>query len=149
MRLMAFLFFLFVQLCFQPSLYCEEGVKTQPYFPLEEKVSEEEKPDRFTSELVNMLTTLGIFIGALIALSWVLKKLMSQRVEQVNQHSNIKIVERRTLSPKSNIYLLDILGKTLVIAETPAGITHLSTIDGTIDDQEEEAPTTHDTRTQT
>jgi len=47
---------------------------------------------------------------------------MRSRVQSLNRSNGIKILERRPLNPKASIYLIDILGKGIVIAESQAGI---------------------------
>ena len=41
---------------------------------------------------------------------------------QANQGSRIKIIERRSLAPKSNLYLLNIGGKGILVGESTAGL---------------------------
>lgn len=76
----------------------------------------------YWGEFVNMLLTL-VFILALIFLSvWVLKKIMRSRLKHLNRSTAIKVLERRPLNPKSSLYLVDILGKGIVVSESPSGI---------------------------
>lgn len=96
----------------------------------------EEPTDKFTSELYNMLITLGLFVAVIIALTWILKRILNAKVQQDNVRSNIKVVERRNLSPKSGIYILEVFGKTLIVAESPAGFQHLATMDATLEEDE-------------
>lgn len=76
----------------------------------------------YWGEFVNMLLTLA-FILVLIFLSvWALKKIMRSRLKHLNRSTAIKILERRPLNPKSSLYLVDILGKGIVVSESPSGI---------------------------
>lgn len=84
--------------------------------------------DNFQAKFFNMLLVLGLLIGFMILASWMLKRMTRVRVEQLNTASDIKILETRHLSPKSTIYLLDVMGQGLVIAETPTNVSHLATI---------------------
>jgi flagellar biosynthetic protein FliO len=83
----------------------------------------------FVSEFIRMLSLLGIMIGVLLLLAWALKRIMNSRMEQMNESSNIRILERRALAPKSAVYLLEVEGTKMVVAESPAGIHHLTTIE--------------------
>lgn len=82
----------------------------------------------FQVKFFNMLVVLGLLIGFMILASWMLKRMMRTRVDQLNATSSIKVLETRHLSPKSILYLLDIEGHRLVIAESHAGLSHLATL---------------------
>lgn len=95
-------------------------------FPLEDLVDTPEKHnDRFYLEFFNMLATLGLVIAIILIAAWLLRRLLNTRLEQINTTSTVKIVERRALSPKSAVYLLEIYDKIIVVAETQSGITQL------------------------
>lgn len=81
--------------------------------------------DKFLSEFMNMLTTLGVLILFIFIATWFLKRMMNVKVQQMNTTSLIKIVERRSLSPKTVLYLLEIRDQEVAIAETAHGITVL------------------------
>jgi flagellar biogenesis protein FliO len=80
----------------------------------------------FVTEFVRMISILGAMIGVLLLVAWGLKRVMNTRMEQINETSNIRIIERRALTPKANLYLLEVEGKKMVVAESPAGIHHLT-----------------------
>lgn len=111
-----------------------------PVFPLEEFIKEPD-PDtnRFLSEFVSMMATLGLLIGLILIVAWFLKRMVNTRQEQANTTSIIKVIERRSLSPKSAVYLLEVEGKSLLIAESPNGITRLADYD-TPEDEEAKLP---------
>jgi len=83
------------------------------------------KAYNFWNEFTNMVITLALILGTLIVFAWILKRFLSKRVIQVNATSSIRIIERRALSPKTAIYLLDVLGKGIIIGESPAGLNAL------------------------
>lgn len=87
--------------------------------------AEEGRADQFFSEFFNMLFTLGIILLVLMIIMWVLRRATSARMEALNTTSNIKIIERRSLAPKSVIYVLDVCGTRLIVGETPAGLARL------------------------
>lgn len=76
----------------------------------------------YWGEFVNMLITLFFILGLIFVTVWFLKKLMRSRLQHLNRSTGIKILEKRVLNPKSSLYLVDVLGKGLVIAESPSGI---------------------------
>lgn len=84
--------------------------------------------DRFMQELVSMATTLGLLIAAMIAVGWILKRLLNKRIEQMNTTSMIKILEKRYLTAKSSIYLLEVNGKGILVGETTAGISKIAEV---------------------
>lgn len=84
--------------------------------------------DSFQTKFLNMLLILGLLIGFMILASWMLKRMTRTRADQVNQSSSIRVLETRSLSPRSTIYLLDIRGQGIVVAETPTTTSHLATI---------------------
>ena len=76
----------------------------------------------FWAEFIKMVTVLSGVIALLLITSWFLKRVMSQRVEQLNKFNAIKVIERRVLNPKAALYLIEVPGKKLVISESTAGI---------------------------
>jgi flagellar biogenesis protein FliO len=100
---------------------------TGPVFPMEDVIG---KPNpetgRFLTEFINMATTLGLLISLIFIIAWFLKRMLNAKQEQANSTSLIKITERRSLSPKTVIYLLDVEGTSLVIAESHNGVTQLA-----------------------
>lgn len=99
----------------------------EPVFPLQDLIKEPPKEnDKFFAEFINMLATLGLIIGLILIVAWFLKRLVNTRIEQANSNSSIKILERRNLSPKSILYLLEIEGTAYLVAESVNGITRLS-----------------------
>jgi flagellar biogenesis protein FliO len=99
-----------------------------PSFYEEMNGSKTNEPDRFFSEFINMLTTLGLIVVLIFAVSWLLKRLLNTRIQQMNTKSVIKIVERRSLSPKSSLYLLEVHGKNFMIGESSNGLINLGDI---------------------
>lgn len=98
-----------------------------PVFPLEDVIEKPNKQnDKFFAEFLNMLATLGFIIGLILIAAWFLKRLMTSRLEQKNLESSIKIVEQRTLSPKTMLYLLEIRDKIIVVSESHQGVTKLA-----------------------
>lgn len=80
----------------------------------------------FTMLLLNMFFTLGLLISVVLLASWALKKMMSSRVQQVNETSLIKIIEQRALTAKTVVSLIEIQGVELAIAESTNGVTVLT-----------------------
>ena len=83
---------------------------------------------QFWRSFINMLASLGLIVALILIAGWFFKRVLHTRIEQLNTTSAIKIVDRRTLTPKTTIYLLNIDGKQLAIAESINGITALGNI---------------------
>lgn len=95
-----------------------------PQLPSEEPAGE----SKFMQELISMLTTLGFLVAAMFAVAWILKRLLRSRMEQMNTTSLIKILERRYLSPKSSLFLLEVNGKGILVGETVSGISKIAEV---------------------
>lgn len=95
-----------------------------PPFPLEEPSPPDIAQDnRFLAEFFYMLLMLGMLIGVVLLASHLIKRMTSSRMESLNTTSSIKILERRPLSQRSQIYLVEIEDKKFVLAENPTAIT--------------------------
>lgn len=99
-------------------------VEEIPSFPFPE---EEVRSDdgHFTMQLLQMFMMLGLLLGLLIFVSWFLKRMMANRIMQVNDTSAIKLLEQRAVSTKTTVYALDIEGKTYIFAENAHTLTPL------------------------
>lgn len=101
-------------------------LQTPPPFPLEEPLPPEIAQDsRFMAEFFYMMLMLGLLIGLVIFASYILRRLTSTRMEALNTTSSIKILERRSLSQRSQIYLVEVEERQFMIAENPSSITAL------------------------
>lgn len=114
---------------------------TGPVFPPEDLIGEP-NPDtnRFLTEFVNMMATLGLIISLILIVAWFLKRMLNTRQEQANITSLIKVVERRSLSPKTAVYLLEIEGKSVLIAESQNGVTRLTDYTTPEEEKQKELP---------
>lgn len=97
-----------------------------PVFPIEELIEEpSQDTNLFLSEFIKMTATLVLIIALIFIFAWFLKRMVNTRIEQANSTSLIQVVERRTISQKTSVYLLNVEGKGIVMAESPSGITFL------------------------
>ena len=95
---------------------------------LERLLAEEEgsgSREHFFNEFLNMMVMLGFVLGGMVILAWIAKRFLNVRMQQVNAQSAIRIEERRSLGPKSMLYLVEIEGHRVLIGETPAGLVRL------------------------
>lgn len=121
---------------FNPPLWAEEGEDNSASSDTDPSV------DSFGSKVAHMLVILSLLIGFMILAAWMLKRMMNSRLTQINQTSVIKVIETRALSPRSSLYLLDINGQQILIAESHGGVNYLTAIDS--ENFEEELPEPYD-----
>lgn len=87
-----------------------------------------QEPDNFQGKFMKMLFILALLIGFMILASMMLKRMTRNRITQMNSQSLIKVLETRYLSPRSTLYLIDIEGKEILIAESHSGVSHIANI---------------------
>ncbi|GAB5411891.1 MAG: hypothetical protein ChlgKO_10050 [Chlamydiales bacterium] len=78
-----------------------------------------------------ILTLIGIIIVFVIVF-YLLRKGMGIRSTRMNYLKNIKILEKRPLSPKSMLYLVEVAGRQFLLAESQLEvrpITEVATVD--------------------
>jgi flagellar protein FliO/FliZ len=119
------------------SLFAQTNVEPQPQttpllpeqFQVDlQKETKKEDEDRFVRDFTYMMFLLGVLIATLLILTWITRRLLNTRMQQVNLTSMIKILERRPLSPKSTVYLLDVQGNGFVVAESHSGLFKLGNV---------------------
>lgn len=79
------------------------------------------KSYNYVSDFMNMIVVLIAVIALALGTVYILKRLMKTRL-QLSRTTSMRILERRSLGPKSALYLVDLLGKGVVISESAAGI---------------------------
>lgn len=80
----------------------------------------------YWQEFFKMLSILGMIVILLVVSAWFLKRLMSSRMDHMNKLNTIKILERRVLSQKAVLYLLEVPEKKLIVGESPSGLQCLT-----------------------
>lgn len=84
----------------------------------------DEEPIRelsYWKEFFRMMFILGIILGVVLVIAWTLRGYLNKRVKQVNQNNIIKVIERRNLSQKSMLYLVEVNKKQFLIGDSAAG----------------------------
>lgn len=80
------------------------------------------KEDHFVGEFFKMLLTLGGIVALMLLASFLLKRFNNTRIQQINESSSIKILERRAITAKTAVYLLTIRGKDVAVFESHNGL---------------------------
>lgn len=111
-------------LCAQNPVYSEETkdivITEQPSIPednIQEPFQVPYQPEYKPAFLKMFLTLFALLVLVFITF-WMFKRLMKVRLHQANLTKSIKILEKRALSPKSILYLIEIEGKKVVISES-------------------------------
>lgn len=123
-------FFLFLF----PLLLCADDISS---------TSEEIKPDSSPVHLSTdvyqkqfsrtLIIALIIVIGA-FTLIWFTRRLSKDRPLQMNHHKNLKILERRQISPNTYLYHMQIGSKQFVISESKLDVRLVATLDWEVPD---------------
>ncbi|MDF2550421.1 MAG: hypothetical protein K0S07_1488 [Chlamydiales bacterium] len=100
-----------------------------PIETMEPKVEPEAEKIGLAGELTSLFTTLALFITVLVLAAWLIKKMLQSKIQQMNESAAIKLIERRALSPKTTLHLINVQGKGFLLAESPAGITKIGDFD--------------------
>jgi flagellar protein FliO/FliZ len=74
------------------------------------------------------LALIALVIGIFFTV-WLLKKFAQGRWSQGNSNRSIKIIEKRPLSPKTMLYIIDVDGQQSVIAESQLEVKHLMNLE--------------------
>ena len=78
--------------------------------------------ENYQASLMKMFFMLILLIAFLILTVWLLRKFLNARMQLASQGKSIQILERRTISPKSILYLIEIDGENFLISESQVQI---------------------------
>jgi flagellar biogenesis protein FliO len=91
-------------------------------FMLSQSVFAEEEAFQATESyeyaFFKMLATLGVLVLFLIISFWMFRRLTQGRLRQMNQGRAIQVIERRSLSPKTILYVISYSGKEILLTES-------------------------------
>lgn len=93
-------------------------------------------PVTYKGAFVKMMVTLLGLIVLIVISVWMLRRISHGRMKQMNYGRSIKVIERRPLSAKTILYLVEISGKKVVIAESQLEVRKITTADHLIPDEE-------------
>ena len=107
-----------------------------PLFSSEEALSFEEPIPTKAQETIEMENTaikivLGlVFLLIAIAVAfWVIRKMAGSRANSLNHLKSIKVLEKRPISPKSMLYLIEIAGRQVLISESQLEVRTVSKLE--------------------
>ena len=72
-----------------------------------------------------MLLTLAALVVLLLLSYWLIRKLFQNRLQKSNSNASIQILEKRMISPKTMLYLIEVDEKKILIAESHLEVKRL------------------------
>ncbi|MBS0620602.1 MAG: flagellar biosynthetic protein FliO [Verrucomicrobia bacterium] len=100
-----------------------EGMPSPPPLP-----SSEAMTGSYESAFLRMVLTLGGLIVLVIATFWILRKLGQGRLK-MGSGRGVNVLEKRALSPKTMLYVVEIEGKKVVLSESQLEVRSIATIE--------------------
>jgi len=85
---------------------------------LEKHLSDKSKAPTYEHAFIKMILTLAGLVALVFFTLWALRKLSSGKIGGFSSQKKIKILEKRPLSPKTAIYLLELDGRQIFVAES-------------------------------
>lgn len=76
-------------------------------------------------EFIKVMAAVGVMVVALLFLSWSSRKMINMKIQQANETSSLKILEKRVISPKTTLYQVEFDGRSVLMAESTNGVTLL------------------------
>lgn len=88
----------------------------------------------YEKAFIKMIFVLVLILAIVIVVFVLFKKFSASRMSVANHAKSIKILEKRAISPKSMLYLVEVGGKKLLLAESQLeirNVSHLEWIEST------------------
>lgn len=95
---------------------------------LEETIPSTPPAYDYSAAFLKMVIMLAITVAFLILTVYILKKIIKSRSHLANQNHAIKILEKRALSPKSTIYLLEVENEKVLVSESQLEVRSLKSL---------------------
>ncbi|MES2345567.1 MAG: flagellar biosynthetic protein FliO [Chlamydiota bacterium] len=116
------------------AIHAEEINLPPPATDLTTAEVQQAAPISYEGAFVKMALTLGGLLVLIFLTIFVLRRLGRGRLGGNFSSRSIKVLERRALSPKSVLYLVEIGGKQVVIAESQLEVRRITTLDSLASD---------------
>lgn len=91
--------------------------------------------ENYEHAFIKMIATLVGLLALVFFTIWVLRKLSHGRLGSFGGQKAIQILEKKPLSPKSMLYLIEVSGKKVLIAESQLEVRTLSHLDSYMDEE--------------
>jgi flagellar biogenesis protein FliO len=83
----------------------------------------------YESAFTKMIFSLVAILVFVFVVFYLFKKFSSSRIRQSNHFRTIKLLEKRAISPKSMLYLVEIGGRKILLAESQLEIRNVSNLE--------------------
>jgi flagellar biogenesis protein FliO len=124
-------------LCFHFCFASEEGGGTHLSYATERVTpSREIKEVNFGREMSKMLLMLFGILVLLFVTVYLLKRFSNQRLAKLNRGSDIQIIEKRAISPKTTLFIIKAKNKEFLIAESHVKVREITQFKEAMSDQD-------------
>lgn len=79
--------------------------------------------DNYESKLYTMIFYSSCALIVAFIITYYIRKISSQNFQSLNAHNNLKIIERRSLSPKSVLYLVQLGDSKYIVSESHVDVS--------------------------
>lgn len=90
----------------------------QPVFPVQ----------NYEGSIMKMFMSLLILIALLILTAWLLKRFLRFRMQASSVGQSIQVKEKKVLSPKTILYLVEVEGQEFLVSESQVQIQKIDTL---------------------
>lgn len=106
------------------TLFANLPEQSEPAFEALHELS----PGDLGAAFGKMLLTLAALILLLVGSLWLLKKLMQHRLQKGTGEQTIQVLEKKMISPKTMLYVIEVEGKKVLLAESHLEVRKLQDI---------------------
>ncbi len=96
---------------------------------LEHKADVHKTTESYETAFIKTIVVLVGLLVLVILTVWMFKRISNGRIRTFNYLKSVKILEKRPLSPKSMLYLIEVSGKQVLIAESQLEVRTVATLD--------------------
>jgi flagellar biogenesis protein FliO len=107
-----------------PTTIMEEKNEIQETAPSQDI---EKQNTQFQNAIVKTLLSIAAFIFLILFTIWLLRRISQNRASFGSRSSSMQILEKRVISPKTTIYIVEIDGKKVVFSESMMDVRTLYT----------------------
>lgn len=100
-----------------------------PAKEIEKKMDVHHATENYETAFIKTIVVLVGLLVLIILTVWMFKKISHGRLRSFNYLKSVKVLEKRPLSPKSMLYLIEVSGKQVLIAESQLEVRAVATLD--------------------
>lgn len=88
-------------------------------------------PGDFGAAFLKMILSMVVLIVLMGATVWLLRRLIQNRLQKGSNSQSIQVIEKRMISPKTTLYIIEVDHQRIVIAESHLEIKKIHSLSGT------------------